>query len=182
MLIHPESLTITSTLSPAALADALRTAGAEWREGKLSPAARAAGILGWKVQIREDRVRVRARIAGRNSFAPYFVGIITTGESGALLTGQLRLHPFSRGFLLLWCGLLIVGPFASLFQPGAGKYFGERILVALIMTVPCVALLSFGIWMADRGYQPPASAIKEWLSSIANPQPSPVPGLVVRGV
>lgn len=182
MLFRPNSLDISSPLRRDALAEALRLAGAEWRESTLASTARAAGILGWKVRVQNDEIIVRARIAGRNGFLPYFSGRIVDAGVGSRLSGELRLGVFTRAFALLWFGGLVVGPFAALFQTGAGDSVGERLVVSFVMVIPCFALASFGVWMARRSYSPPAQAFHEWLSRVARVSAAPDATFTAQGV
>src|ERR1043166_8777511 len=109
MLLASERVAFASDRSPDELAEAFQKAGSEWRESTLSQTARRAGIIGWKVRVDHLQVRVNPRISGRNSFLPRFVGRIAADDGTARLEGRFQLHPFSRGFLILWLGALALG-------------------------------------------------------------------------
>ena len=172
MLLHSERLSFDSAASPDAVVGALKTAAAEWHESKLSAAARAAGILGWKVRVRDDRVVVRARIGGRNGFLPHFVGRLNTTPGGSVLSGELRLSWFSRAFMLIWLSLTGGAPVIALFEPIPGAGIGEHILVAFFMLPPAIALFSLGLWMR-RGWAAPAIAFRDFLAQACTSSPKP---------
>ena len=173
MRLHSETIRLAGAASPEAVVEALQATAAEWRESKLSAAERAAGILGWKVRIRDDRVVVRARISGRNGFFPHFVGRLRTTSSGSVLVGEIRLNWFSRLFMLIWLSLAAGAPVIALVGPIPGAGVGEHVLAALVMLVPAIGLFSLGLWMARRSWAAPTLAFKELLGRVCHVPPTP---------
>jgi hypothetical protein len=169
MLLRSEHLDITSSDPPAIVLQRLRGVTSEWRESQLTPAARRASILGWKLRESGDTFVVRARIAGRNGFLPRFVGTVEASPSGSHIVGQLRLNWFSRIFMTVWFGAIASAALLALFGVISGvDWGGERIWMAVFMLLPAVALFSFGVWMVDRSSGPPIRAIRELLATVAD--------------
>ena len=173
MLLHSESIRLDSAAAPDAVVGALQATAAEWRESKLSDAARAGGILGWKVRMRGDRIVIRARIGGRNGFLPHFVGRVNTAPGGSVLIGELRLSWFPRMFMLIWLSLAGGAPVIALFEPVPGFGIRDHIFGAFFMLVPAIGLFSFGLSMTRRSWAAPAAAFKDLLSQACTSSPKP---------
>ena len=167
MLLRPERVSISSDDTPSAVLERLRTAASEWRESRLTALARSAGILGWKLRVSAERVTLRAQIGGRNGFLPHFIGAVEARGAGSIITGEIRLSWFSRVFALVWLGGVGIGPLLALIEPVPGQTFGEHLVWALIMVVPCGALFALGRWGISRSYEAPALALEEFLRSTA---------------
>ncbi|MBL8092252.1 MAG: hypothetical protein KF758_16585 [Anaerolineales bacterium] len=71
-------------------------------------------ILPFPSDIQDNKICIGYRSNGRNSFSQVFIGEFSSkSNSQTFLTGQLVLHPFVKGFMVLWIGLASF--FASLF-------------------------------------------------------------------
>jgi hypothetical protein len=174
MLLHSESIRIESTLPPSVIIEAVQAVGKEWRESTLSPTARAAGVLGWTVRVGEARFVIHARIRGRNSFFPYFVGVVQDTPAGSIIDGELRLNWFSRGFMIVWSTCVVLAPVAALFEPLPEFGIGEHIFAAAFLVGAAILLLWAARWLLRSGYERPAAAMKELLLCISTTTPSQV--------
>lgn len=170
ILLQSESLRIESSDPPALVLERLRGVTSEWRESRLTPAARRAGLIEWKLREHDGTLVIRARISGRNGFLPRFVGTVEASARGSLIVGQLRFNWFTRVFMTVWfCGVASA-PLFALFEPIPGvAWFSERILLAAFMLVPAAALFSLGVLLVNYGSSPPIRAFRELLTSVANP-------------
>lgn len=95
-------MTLDSDDPPVVVVERLRARAKEWRESTLTTRARAAGIIGWVLGEAGQRIVLRPLIVGQNGWLPHFVGEVRATESGSRVIGELRLHWFSRGFMLVW--------------------------------------------------------------------------------
>ena len=164
MLLHSERIGVTSAASAAVVRQALRTAGAEWRESQRSDLARAAHILGWKVRTPNDRVVVRARISGQSGFLPHFVGRLRDVPTGSVIDGELRLSWLPRVFMLIWLTLAGGAPFIALLEPVPHAGIGDHLLSALLMLLPATGLFFFGRWLVRHHWRARAAAFQEFLN------------------
>jgi hypothetical protein len=167
MLLRPERFSISSDDTPSAVLQRLQATASEWRESRLTALARSAGILGWKLRVSAERITLRAQIGGRNGFLPHFTGAVEAQGAGSVITGEIRLNWFSRVFALVWLGGVGIGPLLALIEPVPGQTFGEHLVWAIIMIVPCGALFALGRWGISRSYEAPARALEEFLRSAA---------------
>ena len=167
MLLRPERVSISSDDTPAAVVERLHAGASEWRESRLTALARSAGSLGWKLRVSAERITLRAQIGGRNGFLPHFTGAVEARGAGSVITGEIRLNWFSRAFALVWLSGVGIGPLLALIEPVPGQTFGEHVVWAIIMVVPCAALFALGRWGISRSYEAPALALEEFLRSAA---------------
>jgi hypothetical protein len=168
MLMKPDRVWITSSQPPEVVRDRLRERAKEWRESALTSTAREAGILGWVVREKSGHIILRPRIAGRNSFAPHFVGVVDPHASGSCIRGELRLNWFSRLVMLIWLTVVAAVPLLAVVESVAGENLGERLFIGGLMIFPAAALFAFGLWMTRRSSRPLATAIVEVLNAAAN--------------
>lgn len=175
MLLRHEQISIRSDQTPDEICRRLDAAANDWKESHLSPAARLAGVIAWKVRRRDGQIVIRARLAGANSFLPRFVGRILPAGEGASIDGELRVHWFTRGFMCIWLVAAASAPVIALIAgvPGQSWSF-ENVLGAAFMLVPSAALVAFGIWFGGRAYAQPAAAVRELLAMAAAPSAAPI--------
>jgi hypothetical protein len=97
-------------------------------------------ILG---KIGDNSFRLQKRRYYRNSFAPFFFGRFVPSDTGTVIEGEFRMHPFINGFMIFWfsfLAFLFVTMLASSIT-GQGFVEGSRFLVPVIP----VGLALFGI-------------------------------------
>ncbi len=167
MLLKPDRVWVASSLPPDVVRDRLRERAKEWRESALTSTARDAGILGWVVREKSDRIILRAQISGRNSFMPHFVGVVHPYASGSCVKGELRLNWFSRLLMLGWLAGVAIAPLLALVEPVPDATLGERLSMGVFMIPPLAALFVFGLWMVRHSSRPLATAIVEVLNAAA---------------
>ena len=164
MILNPESVSIASELPPNVVRDHLCARAKEWRESALTETAKKAGIIGWRVKENGERITVRARMGGRNSFVPHFVGFVHASGTGSLLCGDLRLSWHSRLFMTIWLTAVAIAPALAVVDPLTGDTAGKRLLGGLLLLIPSAALFAAGRWMVQSGRRAPAAAIRELLT------------------
>jgi hypothetical protein len=113
MLLRSQQFVIESRLPPDTVLAQLQLRAHELSEAALSPAGRAAEVLGWTVRARNGQVVVTPRIASQSNFLPVFVGELRPTATGSVMQGRLRVHWFTRALLLVW-----VTNFAAVTTPG----------------------------------------------------------------
>ncbi|MEN3953573.1 hypothetical protein [Iodidimonas sp. SYSU 1G8] len=59
--------------------------------------------------ITEAGVRLRRRIAYRNSFQTYLFGTFSTDSGGTRLACRFGMHPLAVGFLIVWFTFVLIG-------------------------------------------------------------------------
>ena len=142
----------------------------EWRESSLSPQARKAGILGWRLHVAPPgEVVLRPRLDRRNDFRPTFAGRIESSTSGSVLTGELRISAIARVGMTAWFGGVCLAPALALVAPIPGEPWNWlRIPFALLMLVAAGALVLAGRWLVNQGRAAPSRAIIEFLEAAAS--------------
>jgi hypothetical protein len=170
ILLQSESLRIESSDPPALVLERLRGVTSDWRESRLTPAARSAGLIEWKLREHDGTLVIRARISGRNGFLPRFVGTVEASAPGSFIIGELRFNWFTRVFTTVWFCAVASAPLFALFEPIPGvAWFSERILMAAFMLVPAAVLFTVGVLLVIYGSNSPISAFRELLTNVANP-------------
>ena len=102
--------------------------------------------------MKAERIRLRCRRPGRNSFAPLFYGRLLAVTEGTVVQGQFKVHLVVRIFMAFWFGCVVVGAcftitsttirYKSLAQ-AAGMIFGPLLMLAL-----GYGMVRFGQWSA----------------------------------
>ena len=85
-------------------------------------------------EVSKERLEFRRAFRGRNSFAPYVVGRIVRGPSGARIEAVMRPHTIALVFMAAW--LLLLTPWAvtgmsQLLEQGARSEMDAWIPVAM---------------------------------------------------
>lgn len=121
------------------------------------------GVGGWQrwaegtiaAKIRDDHFRLFAWGPAnvRNSFAPFFYGILQSEADGTSIRGHFRVHPVVRGFVALWFGGLIAGSALFLFMPQSNWSGGQAppalaVLAPVAMIFLGFGFVHFGRWLA----------------------------------
>jgi len=124
-------------------------------------------ILG---RIREASFRLQKRRYYRNSFAPFFYGQFAPADSGTLITGEFRMHPFVRVFMAFWFSFLAVFVITALVLPSRGQQesAGGRAFILLIagaFAVFGVGLMKFGQWLGNSKQNAIAAFLKKTLET-----------------
>ena len=169
MLIRSQRVVIESRLPPDAVLAQLERHAHEWCESAPSPAARAAGALGWIVRAQNGRVVVTPRIAGQSYCLPVFAGEIRPTPTGSVLHGHLRVHWASRAFLLVWVCALGAVPLLTVMRPESRIGTGAIVvlLTAVAMTPFAASVLAAGPWRPDRASSLAGRATLEMMRDVA---------------
>jgi hypothetical protein len=108
-------------------------------------------------EFRGEAFRLHTRKYYQNAFAPFFYGRLSAIESGTVLEGSFRMHPFARLFMLFWFTLLIIFGLAPIIVPAAERvaanfnrhwYFAGLIALAVLG----IGFIEIGKWLG-RGEQ-----------------------------
>ena len=169
MILGPERVSIPSRHAEAIVAARIRDMANEWRESSLSPQARKAGILGWRLHAAsQGEIVLRPRLDRRNDFRPTFAGRIERTASGAVVTGELRMSPFARIGMSAWFSGACLAPVLALVAPIPGEPWSWlRVPFAILMSVAAGALVWVGRWLVKQGRGAPSRAIIEFLETAA---------------
>ena len=133
--------------------------------------AGAKPILG---KLRGTTFRLQKRRSYRNSFATFFFGRLVSSDSGTVIEGGFKMHPFVRVFMCLWFSFLGVFAMFALLLPSNGQPeapWGRAglLLGAIVMGGFGIGLKKFGAWLG----QGEEVAIVEFLKSTLEAKESP---------
>ena len=113
-------------------------------------------------EVSKERLEFRRAFHGRNSFAPYIVGRIVQGPSGARIEAVLRPHTIALVFMAAWLVLLtpwaVIG-ISQLLEQGARSEMGAWIPLAMWVAIYPMCML---------GYFPEALKMRKILREITN--------------
>jgi hypothetical protein len=107
-------------------------------------------ILG---KLRDTGFRFQKRRYYHNSFAPFFFGRFVASDSGTLIEGEFRMHPFVKVFMIAWFSFLAVSTVIVFVSVIAGRADVQG-NPALGLGIPAgmaafgVALVKFGRWLS----------------------------------
>jgi hypothetical protein len=167
MILFPKKVLIVSELPPNTVRDSLRARAEEWRESMLTATGNRAGVIGWRLKEKGERITIRARISGRNDFLPHFVGVVRASDSGSLIVGELRCSWYARLFTTVWFTAITSAPALAVAEASPAVPIGERLLGAFFLYTCLAALMSAGWWLVKRENRQPTAAMLEVLAMAA---------------
>jgi hypothetical protein len=140
-------------------------------------------------RIRGERIRLRCRQHGRNSFAPLFHGRLLAATGGTVIEGRFRMHLLIRMFMTFWFGclggglslatVLAVIRYKSL-AAAVGTMLGPLLVLAF-----GYGIVRFGQWSARDQEREMVSLLKATLDAAEGCPPAEsepdVPGGRVNG-
>lgn len=145
-----------SPFSPAECAE--RLGSAIDREGSilvsLSAYFGSKPVIG---RVSAGSLRLRRRIAYRNSFQSFLFATLEPAVRGTRITAEVKMHPFVRGFMFVWLGFVVFFWGLSAFAVVAsatgvvevhGSHGWLGLLAPLVMGAFGVGLVKFGRYLA----------------------------------
>ena len=96
--------------------------------------------------------------SGRNSWLPVLRCSVAPAEEGSVLTVDARGHWFIRGFMAVWCGVLLVFTLGSVLAAVLDGFSWEMLMAP--------AMLAFGWGLSRACFQWPLNRAKEDLCRI----------------
>ena len=111
-----------------------------------------AGSKDFLGKIGDTGFRLQKRRNYHNSFAPFFYVHLTSGDTGTIIEGDFKMHPFVRPFMTFGFSFLAVFAVVALVLPSRGQpeAAGVRILMLLaagVMAAFGFGLVRFGQWL-----------------------------------
>jgi hypothetical protein len=108
-----------------------------------------AGSRAFIVKIGATSFRLRTRRYYINSFAPFFYGNFISSDGGTTISGDFRMHPMIKPFMVFWfCGLAIFGVTVFVL-PSRGQ--PQAIIVRLLMLLVLGGMAAFGVGLVKFG-------------------------------
>ena len=95
---------------------------------------------------------------GRNSWLPVLRCSVAPAEKGSVLTVDARGHWFIRGFMAVWCGVLLVFTLGAVLAAAIDGFFWE------VLMAP--AMLAFGVILSRACFQRPLNRARKDLCRI----------------
>jgi hypothetical protein len=114
-MLPTESFAVDSSLHADDVMRRLAADATDWREPRLSQAARDAGLYGFRLRMKGSSFRIRPTLLTRQIYAPVYEGVVTPHESGSRISGQFRLGRVERIVGAAWAAwaavaaLLVMG-------------------------------------------------------------------------
>ena len=114
------------------------------------------GLFGSKPvigRVTESSLRLRKRIAYRNSFQRFLTATMRPESGGTVITGKVAMHPFVRVFMTVWFGgVILIG--GALFVSSIGSVLsssGSQAHNAWLGLIILPAMIVFGYALVRLG-------------------------------
>ena len=167
---------MSSDVPPAAVLDRLRRLAANWRGSTLAGPALQAGIHGWSIDERGEGFVVRPRSSLSGAPVAIFEGSVQPSFSGSSICGHIRLHPFTRLFLIVVIVVAAAVPIGALFESVPGQDWHQHIVRAGKILAISALIVAAGLVMVSGGMRMVGRHIVALLTAAAQPAGEPGPG------
>ena len=164
-LLRARRIEMESGSPPAAVLERLRGLVANWRRSTLAAQAVPADIYGWSIDERGGQLIVRPRSYGFGAPLGIFEGRVQPSPSGSSISGEIRLHPWTRVFLIAVVALAAVVPVGAFMQSVSGEG-GRSTPVGKIAGISAV-LVAAALLLVDAGFRLLARNVRFLLAAAA---------------
>jgi hypothetical protein len=136
-----------SALPASVVLDRIRADAEDWRESRLSAAARERSLYGFALKIRKRRFWLRVRGGSTNPFAPICQGEVADAHVGSRIVATFRPPRLTVIAGVLWIGAIVAGVIMAPWSPPVRSPL-EGIAAALFAAVAATLTISLGYGIA----------------------------------
>ena len=172
ILARAERVEIAAALPRETVLHRLRQSTANWRSSTLAPTALAAGVDGWTLEERPDRIVLLPRPARGGIPLAIFVGEIATSSAGSRISGVIRLHRAALIALIVLIGMAVLMPIGALFESVPRADWHQHVLKARTLALYSAAFVAVALMMTGFGARMLGRQIHAFLDA-ATDQPVP---------
>jgi len=176
ILPRSRDVEMSSDVAPAAVLERLRQLAANWHGSKLAPLALQAGIYGWAIEERGERLVVRPRASLWGTPVAIFEGTVQRSSSGSDISGQIRLHPLTRLFLIAVIIVAAAVPLGALFESVPREDWHQHVARAGKILAISTLIVAAGLAMVSGGLRMVGRHIVALLTAAAQPAGEPGAG------